>query len=107
MKQRISVLSPGFDKLTSPRQRADLNAALRERFGAPLGTEIPYRSLRMERRGGVFWASMRAEWGADALDFTVRFLNATGDLLFSQDRMVPASDGGVDMVAQTQGRKSA
>ena len=84
MKQKIKNSEPQFEDLTSRRQRAELNELLCGRFGAPPGTEIEYRAYRVERRGGIYWADLRAIWEGARLDFNVKFLNAFGEMSFSE-----------------------
>jgi hypothetical protein len=83
-KTKVTSRNPGFDKLTSVQQREAINELLCERFGAPPGTEIAYRAHGVERRGGVFSADLKAEWGKATLLFNVKFMNKTGDLEFSE-----------------------
>ena len=97
MKPKIKNQDPRFHDLTSRQQRADLNELLCGQLGAPPGTEIVYRTMRIARRGGIFWASMRAEWEGALLDFTVRLSNASGELVFSRDATTYGGDSGGDV----------
>jgi len=36
------------------------------------------------RRGGIYWADLRAMWEGARLDFNVKFMNATGEVTFSE-----------------------
>ena len=84
MRSKIKNREPRFEELTSPQQRADLNEVLRGQFGAPPGTEIEYRACRVERRGGVYWADLRAMWEGARLDCNVKFVNASGEMTYSE-----------------------
>ena len=84
MKRTIKNSEPRFEELTSPQQRADLNELLCGQFDAPPGTEIECKAYRVERRGGVYWADLRAIWADARLDFNVKFLNASGEMSFSE-----------------------
>ena len=84
MKHTIKHGEPRFEELTSRKQRAGLNELLCGQFGAPPGTRIEYRVCRVERRGGIYWADLRAMWEGARLDFNVKFMNATGEVTFSE-----------------------
>jgi len=84
MKTKIKNREPRFEELTSRQQRAALGELLRERFGAPPGTEIAYRAYRVERRGGIYWADLRAVYEDERLDFNVKFLNASGEVAYAE-----------------------
>jgi len=86
MKQNstVRVSDFQFEDLTSPKQRAAINELLCGRFGAPPGTEIECKALRVERRGGLYWADLRAAWEGARLDFSVKFMNDSGEVNFSE-----------------------
>ena len=84
MRPKIKSTEPRFEELTSRQQRADLNELLCGQFGAPPGTEIACRACRVERRGGIYWADLRAMWEGARIDFNVKFMNATGEVTFSE-----------------------
>jgi len=84
MKSKIKNNEPRFEDLTSPQQRAELNELLCGQFSAPPGTEIECRACRVERRGGIYWADLRAIWEGARLDFSVKFMNASGEMTFSE-----------------------
>ena len=86
MKQNTAVKADDlrFEELTSRRQRAGINELLCERLGAPPGTEIPYSVCCIERRGSVYWADLLAQWEEAPLACSVKWLNTSGDVTFSQ-----------------------
>jgi len=81
---KIIIMDPRFDELTSWKQRAELNELLRERFGAPPGTIVACRTVHLERRGGVYWANMKAEWERASFVFHVKWLNKGSGMTFSE-----------------------
>jgi len=97
MKQAIISADPRFDELTSARQRAAINRLLCGRFGAPPGTEIPYNTVcPIERRGGVYWADLKAEWDRSTLLFNVKWLNKSGEVAFAEGWCLKR-EGPIDM----------
>ncbi|MDR2686207.1 MAG: hypothetical protein LBB75_00505 [Oscillospiraceae bacterium] len=86
MKRKATVRTGDlrFEDLTSRQQRADLNALLCERLGAPPGTEIACRDVSVQRRGGIYWADLRADWAGASLAFNVKWLNRDGAMEFSE-----------------------
>jgi len=68
-----------------------INDQLVRSFGAPPGTEIPFRDIRpVERRGAVYWAYMEAHWGQAWLVFKVRYVNMNKNSLmyFSKEEFL-------------------
>ena len=83
-KTTIKTNTLRFEDITSRKQRADLNELLRAQFGAPPGVQIEYKACRIERRGGIYWADLRAVREGARLDFNVKFMNASGEMNFAE-----------------------